>query len=87
MQGSKQASKTLFNVGYNAIQLLARRLFSDMKMKYLQMRNIYEHKNLQGFQATPVAERTGTLQGPFIEECSNLLGLNLLSTLFHRLEP
>ncbi len=43
-----------------------------MKMKYLQMMNIYEHKILQGFQGTHVAERTCTLQGPFIEDCSKL---------------
>ncbi len=34
---------------YN-VQTLVKRLFSDMKMKYLQMMNIYEHKILQGFQ-------------------------------------
>ncbi len=43
-----------------------------MKMKYLQMMNMYEHKILQGFQGTHVAERTCSLQGPFIEDCSKL---------------
>ncbi len=55
-----------FNIAYNAIQTLAKRLFSDMKMKYLQMMNIDEHKILQGFWGTHVPERTRTLQGPFI---------------------
>ena len=41
-----------------------------MKMRYFQMMDIYEHKILQGFQGTHVAERTCTLQGPFIEHCS-----------------
>ena len=43
-----------------------------MKMWHLQMMNIYEHKILQGFQGTHIAERTRTLQGPFIENCSEL---------------
>ncbi len=34
--------------------------------------NIYEHKILQGFQGTHVADRTCSLQGPFIENCSEL---------------
>ncbi len=43
-----------------------------MKMKFLQMMNIYEHKILQGFQEIHVAEKTCTLQEPFIEDCSKL---------------
>ncbi len=42
-----------------------------MKMKYIRMMNIDEHKTLQGFQGTHVKERTLTLQGPFIEDWSN----------------
>ncbi len=56
----------IFNIAYNAIQTLANSLFSDMKMKYLQMMNIDEHKILQGFRGTHVAERTRTIEGPFI---------------------
>ncbi len=44
--------------------------------------NIYEHKILQGFQGTHVAERTCTLQGPFIENCSER---KLIITLLTRL--
>ena len=40
-----------------------------MKMKYLQMMNIDEHNILQGFHGIHAAE-TGTLQGPFIADCS-----------------
>ncbi len=40
---------------------IAKRLFSDMKMKYLQMMNIDEHKILQDFQGTHVVEITRTL--------------------------
>ncbi len=36
------------------------------------MMNIYEHKMLQGFQGTHVAERACALQGPLIENCSEL---------------
>ena len=66
---------------YNAIQTLAKRLFSDMKMKYLQMMNIDVHKTLQGFQAAHVAKRTRTLQRPLIEDCNklNLLKLSIYS--------
>ena len=35
---------------------LAKRLCSDMKMKYLQMMNIDVHKLFQGFQGTHIAE-------------------------------
>ena len=36
------------------------------------MMNTYEHTILQGFQGTHVTERACTLQGPFIEYCSEL---------------
>ena len=42
-------------VGYNAIQTLAKRFLSDIKMEYLQMPNIDVHKILQGVQGTHVA--------------------------------
>ena len=53
---------------------LAKGLFPDMKMKYLQMMNIESDvpKILQGFQRTYAAERIRTHQGPFIQHCSNL---------------
>ena len=41
-----------------------------MKMKRLKMMNKNEHKTLHGFQGTHVAERTRTLQGTVIEDCS-----------------
>ena len=51
---------------------IANRLFCDMKMKYLQMMHIDEHKILQGLQGTHVAEGTCTLQLPLVKDCSKL---------------
>ena len=81
---SKKKSKNLFDVGYNAIQNISQKLFSDMKMKNIQMRNIDAHKILRDF-SEHVAERIiCTLQGPTLKIA---VSLNLLSTLFHRLGP
>ncbi len=56
---------------------LAKRLFSDMKMKYLQMMKVDVHKILQGFQGTHIKGYSLKIT----------VSLNLLSTLLHRLGP
>ena len=49
---------------------LVKRLFSDIKIKYLQMMNIELLELLQTFPGTNVAERTRTHQGSFIKHWS-----------------
>ncbi len=51
-------------MGYNAIQPLAKRLFSDMNMKYVKNNKHIGTQNLTNFQGTHVAQRKRTLQGP-----------------------
>ncbi len=51
-RASKQASETLFNVGYNAIQHISQKailLHEGEVHVYLQMKNIDVHNILQGF--------------------------------------
>ncbi len=84
-----KVSKTLFNVGYNAVrnETLAKRIFSDIKMQYLQNDEHTRrcaYKILQGFQGTHVQkEQVHAKDQPLKFGVS----LNLLSALFHRLAP
>ncbi len=71
------------NVGYNAHQTIAKRLFSDMKMKYLQVVNInvpVQNKITVFMERISQKEHVHT-KGPLIKD---YVSLSLLSTLFHR---
>ena len=63
---------------------LAKRLFSDMKIKYLQMMNIDVHTILQGFQETHMSHKENDVHTKDFS-LKIAVSLNLLSTLFHRL--